>query len=120
MNFLRKSYIYLSFLFALPFVASAQGDLQGTIGTVQNLLSLIPTIIITIAVITFMWGIIQYITAKDEAKQKEARSVMLYGIIVIVVMVSIWGIVALVQSTFNISGGSAQSGTNLVPNVRLE
>ena len=90
-------YIFSVALAAFPFLAGA-----ATAGGVMNLLKLVTDIvgalvpvIIGIAVLTFIWGLLKYITAKDSEAQGEARTVIISGIVVIFVMVSVWGLVNL-------------------------
>lgn len=85
-----------------------------TITTVGNLLGMLIPIILTLAIIYFMWGVLQYVTkGKDASGQAEARNTMLWGIIAIAVMVSIWGLVGILRDTFNIS----DNGTIPVPHL---
>lgn len=52
-------------------------------------------------VVAFLYGVQKYILAgADETKLKEGRDMMIYGIIGIFVMVSVWGLVKLVTDTF--------------------
>lgn len=68
--------------------------------SVGNLMGLIPSLIL-IAVITFMAGILKYLGAGDnEEKRQSGRQVMLYGIIILFVMVSIWGFVNILTNSF--------------------
>ena len=93
----------LAFLVAAtPFAAmAAPSDVNGIIETVGGLISSIVPIIIAIALVGFLWGIISYITAGDDPKNKDAaRGYMIYGIIGLFVMVSVWGLVKILQSTF--------------------
>jgi uncharacterized membrane protein len=87
--------------------------------------TLIP-ILITLGVVYFIWGVIKYVTAKDPDAQKEARSVMISGIIGLFVIVSIWGLVNLISNTFGVGGGagappppsvSCPSGSQYNPNT---
>ena len=58
-------------------------------------------LIIGFAVLLFMFGLLKYILAGgDEAKTKEARSYIIFGLIAIFVMMSVWGLVALLYNTF--------------------
>ena len=71
----------------------------------------VATIIIAIGLITFLWGVVQYITAgEDEEGRKSARNMMMYGIIGLFVMVAVWGLVYFVGSVFGIEPGG---GVNL-------
>lgn len=64
--------------------------------------SVVP-LIVALAVVMFIWGVIQYvINADEEAKRAEGRQFMIWGIIALTVMVSIWGLVSILAATFNI------------------
>lgn len=56
----------------------------------------ITPIVAGLGFLAFLWGITRYIGAMgDEKKVEEGKNVMIYGLIGIVVMFSVWGIVAL-------------------------
>lgn|SRR3989344_4704327 len=91
----------------VPFLAYAQfTPVEGILATVQRVLNLIIPILITLGIIYFIWGVIQYVTAKDEDKQKEARSTMIYGIIGLFVIVSIWGLIRFLGATTGVGQGN--------------
>lgn len=91
----------------LPLVASAQ-TLLNTLALVSQFLNSLVYLFITLAIVVFFWGMIRYILAAGGAdKQKENLKIMLYGIIAIFVMVSIWGIIQLLQRTFGVTNNQA-------------
>lgn len=58
-------------------------------------------LLIALSVIVFIWGVLKYISgADDETKRTEGRNFMIYGIIGLFVMVSVWGLVQVLQGTF--------------------
>ena len=59
-------------------------------------------LIIALAVLVFIWGVLKYVISKDDDTKKEARGVMIWGIIAIFVMVSVWGLVNLLGNTFSL------------------
>lgn len=62
--------------------------------------SVVP-LLMSIATIMFIWGVIQYvINAEDSTKREEGRNFIIWGIIGLFVLVSIWGIVKLLTVTF--------------------
>lgn len=64
--------------------------------------SIIP-LLLTLAVAGFIWGIIQYFLNPDnEEKRKKGKSFMIWGLIALFVMISIWGLVGVLTSTFGI------------------
>jgi cytochrome bd-type quinol oxidase subunit 2 len=73
--------------------------------------SVVPLIFI-LAVASFVWGVVQYVTNADsEEKRSKGRSFMMWGIIALAVMVSIWGLVGILRNTFNLNQN------NFVPQV---
>jgi len=116
-----KKAIYPALLFALPFVAGAQGQgINGLLGLVQSTINAIIPIIIGLAVLVFLWGLLSYVVSKDPEKQKEARGVMIWGIIAIFVMVSVWGLVGILNTTIFGAQGSSVAAPNppQVPQIR--
>ena len=101
----------------VPFVAFAQtgGQIYGILNIVQNILNIIVPILITLGIVYFIYGVIGYVTAKDEEKRTEARNVMIYGIIGLFVIVSIWGLIRFLGS----ATGVGQGGTNCLINPSL-
>jgi hypothetical protein len=106
-------------LFALPALALAQnsaGDLSGLgqtnafsiLGVISSIFGVLIPILVTFAVIYIIVGVIQYATASDDEKQTTARKRIISGIIALFVIVSIWGLVAILNNTFNVG----QNGTN--------
>ncbi len=72
-------------------------------GTCMIYNSIIP-LLIALAIAMFIWGVIQYVlNDAEEAKKAKGKQFMLWGIIAITVIVSIWGLVHILTSTFNIS-----------------
>ena len=73
--------------------------------------SVIP-LIFALALAMFIWGVVQYVIKSDEeAKKEKGRQFMIWGIIALTVMVSVWGLVAILGNTFGID-------TGFVPQVR--
>lgn len=64
--------------------------------------SVIP-LIFALAVVMFIWGVVQYvINSDDETKKSQGRQFMIWGIIALTVMVSVWGLVKILGATFGI------------------
>lgn len=66
--------------------------------------ALIP-ILFSIAVVVFIWGVFRYVIAEGEDKQV-GKNVMIYGVIGLFVMVSVWGLVNLVYNTFGLDNNN--------------
>ena len=104
-----KKITFIGIAFALPVVAFAQTTLGSILGVVRDLLNAVVPVLIVLAIIYFIVGVAKYImSAGDEESQKGARNMIIYGIIAIFAIVSVWGLVAVLQSTFGVGGGGAQ------------
>ncbi len=83
--------------------------------SVGNLEGLIPVLIL-VAVVTFIAGILQFLNAGDDAeKRSSGRKIMIYGIIILFVMVSIWGFVNILTQSFF---GENYGIPNYLPNLQ--
>jgi hypothetical protein len=80
------------------------GNIQnfaGVVGCVTSIINLLIPLAIAVAVLFFVWGLVKYISAGgDDTATAEARKFMLFGIIAIFVMVSVWGLVGILVNTF--------------------
>jgi hypothetical protein len=87
----------------LPGVVDAVTILD-TLNLVNTVINALVPIIISLALVVFFWGLVVYIVQLgNEEKRKEAMQLMIWGVIAIFVMVSIWGIIRLLQSTFKVT-----------------
>jgi len=107
---MKKKFIVLSSLgmvFA-PFLAFAatcgtQGDATALLCKIGNVLNAIVPVLIALAVVYFIWGVVQYVISSDEEAKKSGKMRMIWGIIGLVVIVGVWGLVGIVTSTIGIS-----------------
>lgn len=88
------------------YVGGKPTNLLDVIGIFGILFSAIIPVIFGLAFIAFFWGVAKYIfNAADATKRKEGSAMMLYGIIALFVMLSIWGLVSLLGGTFGVNIG---------------
>jgi hypothetical protein len=66
--------------------------------------SIIP-LMFALAVVFFVWGAIKFfiINADEEAKREQGKQFMVWGIVALAVMLSVWGLVNILGVTFGIS-----------------
>jgi len=86
---------------ALPTLAGA-ASLLNTLALANTFLNALVGLFITLAIVVFFWGLITYLVNVGEEKAK-GLSTMFYGVLAIFVMVSIWGIIRLLQNTFQVT-----------------
>ncbi len=71
--------------------------------------SVIP-LIFSLALVMFVWGVVQFVINNDEeAKKAKGKQFMIWGILALTVMVSVWGLVGIVGSSFGV--------LNVIPQV---
>jgi len=89
-----------------PLLAGAQSTFSGldsAITSIANLINRLVPLVIGLAVLFFLWAILRFVgSAGDEEKRKEARGLIIWGIVAIFVMVSVWGLVNILRNTFNL------------------
>lgn len=69
--------------------------------------SLIP-LVFAVATVFFVWGAVKFfiINADEEAKREQGKQFMIWSIIALAVMLSVWGLVGILGSTFGIDGSA--------------
>lgn len=101
-----NTHLKLSLATALTFapVFAFAADLTTVLAKVGDLIGAATPIVVALALVYFFWGLGNFILGSgSEEKRKEAISIMIYGIIALFVMVSVWGIVNVLQTTFGIT-----------------
>ncbi len=116
-------------LMSVPFVALAAADTQVTkgfdsLGAIvtsfnKNVVSGLATLFATMAMVAFFWGIVQYIWGVRDGKPEkvsQGNSFMIWGLVALFVMFSVWGIVKYAQTIFGIEGQS----TIIIPTIQID
>ena len=100
-----SSFLAALLLFAVPLVSFAAPANFGELVTliINSILKPLVTLIFGFAFVMFLWGMFQYIRAANEGGKEEARNTILYGLIGLFVMVSVWGLVRILTGTFDVS-----------------
>lgn len=98
-----------------PVVAlAAQGDWVSNIFLmIGGWVKLAVPLIISLAVVWFLWNVFIFMSTADEEKKGRAKTGMIWGVVAIAVMVSIWGLVGVLSSIFNVGPGGAAQGVSI-------
>lgn len=76
-------------------------------------LSLIP-FFATVAFFVFVWGVARYIkSAGNEKEVKDSKNLLIWGVVGLFVMMTIWGIIAFVRGEFG------DSTTLVIPQINF-
>lgn len=73
---------------------------------VGNILKPVIVLLITLAVLLFIYGVIINIFSEGGQKKETGKMYMLWGIVGLFVIVSMWGLVALLQNTFGLNNNN--------------
>ena len=109
-----------------PFAAFAAVSTSSGLGEVftilGGLLGIVTPVVVGLALRGFFWGLAMYVLnfSGDDKDKKKGRDMMVYGTLVLFVMVSVWGIVQILQDTFDIdkSGSDNELTGTEIPSVR--
>ncbi|MBY0539224.1 hypothetical protein K2P56_02200 [Patescibacteria group bacterium] len=122
-NALASGFVFslLALLLTPQFVFAAD-TLIDVLCTLGGLVGLATPIVVALALFGFFWGLAMYMfslsTGGDTGahsaygqpatpqSKNAGRTIMIYGILVLFVMLSIWGIVNVLQVTFGVGGGA--------------
>ncbi len=90
-------------------------DISGFLAKIQGILDNIVPFIVGLAVFVIIWGIFTYITqASNEEKREEAKKYILWGVVGVFMMLSIWGFVNILLNTFSLDN---QINSDTIPKV---
>ena len=84
------------------------GAFGNTTGIIGVLNTIVVPVIFTFAFAAFIWGVVSYffLHGAEEGKREEGRQFILWGILGMVVLFSVWGFVNIMLSTLGIAPGA--------------
>lgn len=98
-----RALLFISLL-VLPAIinAATPTDFKGLVGEFLNIIGLLIPLLFGLSLIVFLWGIMNawILGGGDETKVEKGKKIALAGIIGLVVMAGVWGIVALLKTSF--------------------
>lgn len=104
--------ILLLITFPLPTAAAGYAyDFSSLVAMFIGMIKTLVPLVVGLTLLYFIWGIFQLVLSNSEDSRKEAVGVITYGIVSLFVMVSVWGLVSILTSTF--FGGSL-----IIPQLR--
>src|SRR5579872_4500416 len=92
----------LSLLLVSPVFAQTAQSLQGETLTILTLIGDAFKVILALIILVFAWGVFQLFFASQEEDKKKGRGYLIGAIIALAVLLSIWGLVGILQNTFNV------------------
>lgn len=93
---MKKTIILVLILLMQPLIAFAQlRGVKDLIAAAGGLINYLINVVIAIALLVFFWGLVKFIfrVGGDKDAVEEGRRLMVWGLITLFVMVSVWGII---------------------------
>ena len=84
----------------LVFAQATNNGLFGVLAKANDLVNRLLPFVITLTLLVFLWGLFKYVASGgDTEARKEARGYIIWGLIALAIMVSVWGLVNLLIRT---------------------
>lgn len=95
---------FIPTLFVFPLITFAALDgIKTLIEAIGDLIKTALPITVALALLLFFWGLAKFILKSgDPTAQTEGKNRMIWGIVALFVMVSVWGIVNFIQSNLGL------------------
>ena len=71
-----------------------------------------------LAMLAFFWGLAKYIfNAGNEDKKEDGKSIMIWGVVALFIMASIWGIINFISTQLNLTDSTATGPASVIPDI---
>jgi hypothetical protein len=98
----------------LVFAQVNTGGISQLLLSIHGIISQVIPVLIALGVLGFMWGIVLYLFGKQK---EEGKMFMIWGIIALFVMTSVWGLVGILRGT--LFGSTQDNVRNVgIPQIR--
>ena len=110
-----KKAILVALAFAPSLVfAQSLGNLEILVRSIGRLINLALPIVVAIALLAFFWGLVKFIFGQgNEESKTDGKKLMIWGLVALFVMVSVWGLVRFMGNALGVNQGD----TIIVPQV---
>lgn len=102
-RFLLASSSALVLVAPLSAFAACNGQgLCNVLGKIADLIQTVTPIVVALALLAFFWGLAMYMLhlgGEGDKDKKKGRDLMLYGVLTLFVIVSVWGLVQILSYT---------------------
>ncbi len=115
-----NKYIFIFGLILIPNLAFARtGEtLASLVEVVVRYLNLALVLLMALATFFFIFYVIKYFIIDADSDKNEAKTYVIYSIIGFFLIFSFWGLVNILQNTFNLDNGSNTPGSwNEITNI---
>jgi fumarate reductase subunit D len=112
-----KKLIYGAMVFLPTLAFAAIGKSLDLVTDITNLIGKLVPLLIALAMVYFFWGLVKFIQgAGDPKKTAEGKGIMIYGILALAVMFSMYGLIRWLQTQTGLEDNSALQAPKLPTN----
>lgn len=87
-------------------VTTAGSKLTEVVADINTIVKALIPIVFALGILAFFWGLVLYIFSQgNEEKKKDGKGIMLWALVALFIMASVWGIIGLAQRTLDIRPG---------------
>lgn len=112
-----KRIISVAALFTPFFVFADGATFDSIVARISGIASALIPVLITVALAYFIYGVVKFIGGGEEGR-KQAKDIIVYGIIGLFAIVSVWGLVKLIQDSFGIKATTIDFPSYTFPGSR--
>ena len=76
------------------------GGVWSLLCRLQQVLNAVIPVLVALGVVYLVWGIVQYFIGDSDEAKKKGKDRIMYGIIGLAVIISVWGLVYILVDTF--------------------
>jgi hypothetical protein len=97
MKYIKK--IILPSLLLFPLGVFAADDLKELVNEIIEVINMVIPLLFAFALLAFMWAVVRYIASANVEKIKEARKYIIFSIVALAVMLSIWSLALFLKNS---------------------
>lgn len=105
---------FVSMVFMIPALTFAQyfNKTDSMLDSLGKIIKdkLIP-LLFALALLLFFWGLVKYIWSLSSGSKEEGKNIMVWGIIALTVMISVWGLVNFIRKSLDLDNPGSNSIT---------
>ena len=103
-----KNFLTLTAISLVPVVSFAQtNDAEGVLQRFGNVIDVATPLVFSLALLFFFWGLATFILKSGEDKEI-GKQRMIWGLVALFVMFSVWGILRFAQESLGLDGSDQQ------------
>lgn len=115
-----KKLSLIGFSLLLPMLTFAQATagrftvFENMAGSLKTIVSVLIPVVFGLGILAFFWGLVRYLFGSDHDKD-QAKKTMLWGVVAVFVMASVWGLVRFIGESFGLNPTGPTTGDSVNP-----